>query len=47
MSFSPRAGRKPVSSTATNLERVLRALERHGVELTPDGGVRPIGKRRL
>ena len=40
------SGAELVSSTSKNLERVVQALEKKGVELTPEGGVRPIPKKR-
>ena len=40
------SGAESVSSTSKNLERVVQAMEKKGVELTPEGGVRPIPKKR-
>lgn len=39
-------GRKPVSAHAPTLQRIIDVLEREGVEITDDGGVRPIKRRR-
>jgi hypothetical protein len=41
-----RSGDATVRGQAPNVERVLMALERKGVEIAPDGSIRPVPKRR-
>jgi len=41
-----RSGDSTVRGQAPNVERVLLALERKGVEIAPDGSIRPISKKR-
>jgi ribosome-binding protein aMBF1 (putative translation factor) len=41
-----RSGDSTVRGQAPNVERVLLALEKKGVEITPDGSVRPVPKKR-
>jgi transcriptional regulator with XRE-family HTH domain len=39
------AGKQTVRGRIDNVESVIKALERHGVQLTEDGGVRPKPRR--
>jgi transcriptional regulator with XRE-family HTH domain len=40
-----RSGKEPARGLSKNVAKVLAALERKGVELTEDGGVRPRRRR--
>jgi transcriptional regulator with XRE-family HTH domain len=39
------SGAEPARGHVGNLQRVVDALERKGIEITPDGGVRPIRRK--
>jgi hypothetical protein len=41
-----RAGDSPVRSQGPNIQKVLDALAKKGIEVTDDGGVRPIARKR-
>jgi hypothetical protein len=40
-----RSGDSSVRGLAANVERVLLALEKRGVEISHDGSIRKVGKR--